>query len=54
MRVYKMHNPEKLAAYVTQDEDKQHKNTAQYVLGTTMRNCNNGFLRGFPRIFRQN
>jgi hypothetical protein len=26
-----MHNPEKLAAYVTQDEDKQHKNTAQYV-----------------------
>ena len=37
-----MHNPEKLAAYVTQDEDKQNKNTVQYVLDTTMRkNTNN-------------
>jgi len=35
-----MHNPEKLAAYVTQDEEKQHKNTAQYVLDTTMRKKN--------------
>ena len=32
----KMDNPEKLAAYGTQDEEKQSKNTAQYVLDTTM------------------
>ena len=30
-------NPEKLAAYGTQYEDKQNKNTTQYVLDTTMR-----------------
>ena len=30
-----MDNPEKLATYGTQDEDKQSKNTTQYVLGTT-------------------
>jgi hypothetical protein len=28
-----MDNPEKLATYGTQDEDKQNKNTTQYVLG---------------------
>ena len=33
----KMNNPEKLATQGTQDEEKQSKNTAQYVLGTTMR-----------------
>ena len=33
----KMNNPEKLATYGTQDEEKQCKNTTQYVLGTTMR-----------------
>ena len=33
----KMNNPEKLATYGTQDEEKQSKNTTQYVLGTTMR-----------------
>jgi len=32
-----MDNPEKLATYGTQDEDKQTKNTTQYVLDTTMR-----------------
>jgi hypothetical protein len=32
-----MDNPEKLATEGTQDEEKQHKNTAQYVLDTTMR-----------------
>ena len=32
-----MDNPEKLATLVTKDEDKQNKNTAQYVLDTTMR-----------------
>jgi hypothetical protein len=31
-----MDNPEKLAAYGTQDEDKQNKNTTQYVLDTTI------------------
>ena len=30
-----MDNPEKLATYGTQDEDKQNKNTTQHVLGTT-------------------
>ena len=32
----KMDNPEKLATYGTQDEDKQNKNTTQYVLDTTI------------------
>jgi hypothetical protein len=32
-----MDNPEKLATYGTQDEEKQNKNTTQYVLDTTMR-----------------
>jgi hypothetical protein len=32
-----MDNPQKLAAYGTQDEDKQNKNTTQYVLDTTLR-----------------
>jgi hypothetical protein len=31
-----MDNPEKLATYGTQDEEKQDKNTAQYVLDTTI------------------
>jgi hypothetical protein len=31
-----MDNPEKLAEYDTQDEDKQNKNTTQQVLGTTL------------------
>ena len=33
----KMDNPEKLPTYGTQDEDKQSKNTTQYVLDTTIR-----------------
>jgi len=33
----KMDNPEKLAAYVIQDEEKQNKTTTQYVLYTTIR-----------------
>jgi hypothetical protein len=32
-----MDNPEKLAAYGTQDDDKQNKNITQYVLDTTIR-----------------
>ena len=32
-----MENPEKLATQDTQDEEKQNKNTTQYVLDTTMR-----------------
>ena len=32
-----MDNPEKLATQITQDENKQNKNTTQYVLDTTMR-----------------
>jgi hypothetical protein len=32
-----MDNPQKLAVYGTQDEDKQNKNTTQYVLDTTLR-----------------
>ena len=32
-----MDNPEKRATLGTQDEDKQHKNTTQYVLDTTVR-----------------
>ena len=32
-----MDYPEKLAKEGTQDEEKQNKNTAQYVLDTTMR-----------------
>ena len=31
-----MDNPEKLATQGTQDEDKQSKNTTQYVLDTTI------------------
>ena len=31
-----MDNPEKLAKESTQDEEKQNKNTAQYVLDKTM------------------
>jgi hypothetical protein len=32
-----MDNPENLATYGTQDEEKQGKYTTQYVLDTTMR-----------------
>ena len=32
-----MNNSEKLTTYGTQDENKQNKNTTQYVLYTTMR-----------------
>ena len=32
-----MDNPEILATWGTQDEEKQNKNTTQYVLETTMR-----------------
>ena len=32
-----MDNPEKLATQGTQNEDKQNKNTTQYVLDTTKR-----------------
>ena len=31
-----MDNPEKLATYGTQDEEKQNKHTTQYVLDITM------------------
>jgi len=31
-----MDNPDKLATYGTQDEDKQTQNTTQYVLETTI------------------
>ena len=34
----KMDNPEKLAIQGTQDEDKQNKNTTQYVLDTIIHN----------------
>ena len=33
-----MDNPEKLATQGTQDEEKQNKNTTQYVLDTTLAN----------------
>jgi hypothetical protein len=33
----KKDNPERLAAYGTQNEEKQNKKTTQYVLDTTMR-----------------
>ena len=38
-----MDNPEKLATQGTQDEEKQNKNTTQYVLDTTIdaKNTNN-------------
>ena len=32
-----MNNPEKLATYATQYEDKQNKNTTQYIFDTTIR-----------------
>ena len=32
-----MENPEKLATQDTQEEEKQNKNTTQYVLDTTIR-----------------
>ena len=32
-----MDNPEKLATQSTQDDEKQDKNTAQYMLDTTIR-----------------
>ena len=35
-----MDNPEKLATQITQDEEKQNKNTTRYVLDTTMRKQN--------------
>ena len=35
-RAIKMDNPEKLAIHVTQDEEKQNKNTTQYELDTTI------------------
>jgi hypothetical protein len=35
-----MDNPEKLATQGTQDEDKQNKNTTQYVFDTTIRKQN--------------
>ena len=31
-----MDNPEKLATYDTQDDEKQNKNTTQYTLHTTI------------------
>jgi hypothetical protein len=31
-----MDNPEKLATYGTQDEEKQNKNATQYVVDTTI------------------
>jgi hypothetical protein len=31
-----MDNAQKMAIYGTQDEEKQRKNTMQYVLGTTL------------------
>ena len=37
-RQSKMDNPEKLATYGTQDEEKRNKDTTQYVLDTTMGN----------------
>ena len=37
----KIDNPEKLATKVTQDEEKQNKNTTHYVLDTTQTNTNN-------------
>jgi hypothetical protein len=36
----KKNNPQKLATYVTQDNEKQNKNTTQYVLETTMHKTN--------------
>jgi hypothetical protein len=33
-----MDNPEKLATYDTQDEEKQNKNTTRYMLDTTIPN----------------
>ena len=33
-----MDNPEKLTTQGTQDEEKQNKNTTQYILDTTLRN----------------
>ena len=35
-----MSNPGKLATLGTQDEDKQNKNTTQYMLDTTMAQTN--------------
>ena len=45
-----MDNPEKLATQGTQDEEKQNKNTTQYVLDTTIdakntNNVNKAFLQ---------
>ena len=36
----KMENPEKLSTLCIQDEEKQNKNTTQYVLDTTLRKQN--------------
>ena len=35
MTIKKMENPEKRATYSTQNEEKQSKNTTQYMLDTT-------------------
>ena len=36
-----MNNPEKLATFGTQDEDKQNKTTTQYMLDTNIRKQTN-------------
>jgi hypothetical protein len=36
--IKQMYNLEKLATSDTKDEEKQHKNTTQYLSGTTIRN----------------
>jgi len=38
-----MDNPEKLATQVTQDEEKQNKNTTQHASHTTVRNFHLGY-----------
>ena len=38
VREYRRDNPEKLLTLGTQDEEKQSKNTIQYVLDTTLAN----------------
>ena len=47
----KMDIPEKQATYGTQDEDKQNKNTTQYVLDTTI--CNNKINKTNNRLSHQ-
>ena len=48
-----MDNPEKLVKWGTQDEEKQNKNTIQYVLDTTIREKNTNNVNKICAPYKQ-